>query len=143
MVVVCTREVHYSFAHNRHEKAVTPPRKETREQDRAHRDDAGRLGDRKAATAALDAVLAESRTRSPRATRCPSPDSVSSRSAFGRPVPRATRAPAIRQGEEDLRTGVPAGCGFKELVAAGKLPKADPGREGEDGRRQGRAGQDG
>ena len=56
----------------------------------------GRLGDRKSATAALDAVLAEIQTRSPRATRCRSPGSASSRSASVPPEPRATRAPASR-----------------------------------------------
>jgi DNA-binding protein HU-beta len=85
----------------------------------------GRLGDRKAATAALDAVLAEIQNAVTKGDKV----SITGFGVFEKRVRAARTARNPRTGEsvKVKKTSVPAfrpGAGFKELVAAGKLPKA-------------------
>jgi DNA-binding protein HU-beta len=85
----------------------------------------GRLGDRKSATAALDAVLAEIQNAVTKGDKV----SITGFGVFEKRVRAARTARNPRTGEsvKVKKTSVPAfrpGTGFKELVAAGKLPKA-------------------
>ena len=85
----------------------------------------GRLGDRKSATAALDAVLAEIQNAVTKGDKV----SITGFGVFEKRVRAARTARNPRTGEsvKVKKTSVPAfrpGAGFKELVAAGKLPKA-------------------
>src|SRR4051812_34800724 len=85
----------------------------------------GRLGDRKSATAALDAVLAEIQSAVTKGDKV----SITGFGVFEKRVRAARTARNPRTGEsvKVKKTSVPAfrpGTGFKELVAAGKLPKA-------------------
>ena len=87
----------------------------------------GRLGDRKSATAALDAVLAEIQNAVTKGDKV----SITGFGVFEKRVRAARTARNPRTGEsvKVKKTSVPAfrpGAGFKELVAAGKLPKATP-----------------
>ena len=87
----------------------------------------GRLGDRKSATAALDAVLAEIQNTVVKGDKV----SITGFGVFEKRVRAARTARNPRTGEavKVKKTSVPAfrpGAGFKELVAAGKLPKAAP-----------------
>lgn len=84
-----------------------------------------RLGDRKAATAALDAVLAEIQNAVTKGDKV----SITGFGVFEKRVRAARTARNPRTGEavKVKKTSVPAfrpGAGFKELVAAGKIPKA-------------------
>ena len=87
----------------------------------------GRLGDRKSATAALDAVLSEIQNAVTKGDKV----SITGFGVFEKRVRAARTARNPRTGEsvKVKKTSVPAfrpGAGFKELVAAGKLPKATP-----------------
>ena len=87
----------------------------------------GRLGDRKSATAALDAVLTEIQN----AVTMGDKVSITGFGVFEKRVRAARTALNPRTGEsvKVKKTAVPAfrpGAGFKEIVAAGKLPKATP-----------------
>jgi DNA-binding protein HU-beta len=84
----------------------------------------GRLGDRKSATAALDAVLNEIQN----AVTMGDKVSITGFGVFEKRVRAARTARNPRTGEsvKVKKTSVPAfrpGAGFKEIVAAGKLPK--------------------
>jgi DNA-binding protein HU-beta len=84
----------------------------------------GRLGDRKSATAALDAVLAEIQNAVTKGDKV----SITGFGVFEKRVRAARTARNPRTGEsvKVKKTSVPAfrpGASFKELVAAGKLPK--------------------
>ena len=84
----------------------------------------GRLGDRKAATAALDAVLAEIQNAVTKGDKV----SITGFGVFEKRVRAARTARNPRTGEsvKVKKTSVPAfrpGASFKELVAAGKVPK--------------------
>ena len=85
----------------------------------------GRLGDRKSATAALDAVLTEIQNAVTKGDKV----SITGFGVFEKRVRAARTARNPRTGEsvKVKKTSVPAfrpGASFKELVAAGKLPKA-------------------
>ena len=85
----------------------------------------GRLGDRKSATAALDAVLSEIQN----AVTMGDKVSIAGFGVFEKRVRAARTARNPRTGEavKVKKTSVPAfrpGATFKELVAVGKLPKA-------------------
>lgn len=85
----------------------------------------GRLGDRKSATAALDAVLAEIQNAVTKGDKV----SITGFGVFEKRVRAARTARNPRTGEsvKVKKTSVPAfrpGASFKELVAAGKVPKA-------------------
>ncbi len=87
----------------------------------------GRLGDRKSATVALDAVLTEIQN----AVTMGDKVSITGFGVFEKRVRAARTARNPRTGEsvKVKKTAVPAfrpGAGFKEIVAAGKLPKATP-----------------
>jgi DNA-binding protein HU-beta len=84
----------------------------------------GRLGDRKSATAALDAVLAEIQNAVTKGDKV----SITGFGVFEKRVRAARTARNPRTGEsvKVKKTSVPAfrpGASFKELVAAGKVPK--------------------
>jgi DNA-binding protein HU-beta len=85
----------------------------------------GRLGDRKSATAALDAVLAEIQNAVTKGDKV----SITGFGVFEKRVRAARTARNPRTGEsvKVKKTSVPAfrpGASFKELVAAGKVAKA-------------------
>jgi DNA-binding protein HU-beta len=85
----------------------------------------GRLGDRKSATAALDAVLAEIQNAVTKGDKV----SITGFGVFEKRVRAARTARNPRTGEavKVKKTSVPAfrpGASFKDLVAAGKVPKA-------------------
>ncbi len=85
----------------------------------------GRLGDRKSATAALDAVLSEIQT----AVTVGEKVSIAGFGVFEKRdrAARTARNPRTGEAVKVKKTSVPAfrpGQTFKELVAAGKLPKA-------------------
>ena len=85
----------------------------------------GRLGDRKSATAALDAVLAEIQNAVTKGDKV----SITGFGVFEKRVRAARTARNPRTGEavKVKKTSVPAfrpGASFKELVAAGRVPKA-------------------
>ncbi|MEU5561918.1 HU family DNA-binding protein [Micromonospora musae] len=84
-----------------------------------------RLGDRKMATAALDAVLAEVQGAVTKGEKV----AITGFGAFEKRVRGARTARNPRTGEavKVKKTSVPtfrAGAGFKEMVASGKVPKA-------------------
>ncbi|TYC04810.1 HU family DNA-binding protein [Micromonospora sp. WP24] len=84
-----------------------------------------RLGDRKMATAALDAVLAEVQAAVTKGEKV----AITGFGAFEKRVRGARTARNPRTGEavKVKKTSVPtfrAGAGFKEMVASGKVPKA-------------------
>ncbi|MDG4823515.1 HU family DNA-binding protein [Asanoa sp. WMMD1127] len=86
---------------------------------------AARLGDRKTATAALDAVLAEVQQAVTKGDRV----AITGFGVFEKRVRGARTARNPRTGEavKVKKTSVPAfraGAGFKEMVAAGRVPKA-------------------
>jgi DNA-binding protein HU-beta len=85
----------------------------------------GRLGDRRSATAALDAVLAEIQNAVTKGDKV----SITGFGVFEKRVRAARTARNPRTGEsvKVKKTSVPAfrpGASFKELVAAGRVPKA-------------------
>jgi DNA-binding protein HU-beta len=84
----------------------------------------GRLGDRKSATAALDAVLAEIQNAVTKGDKV----SITGFGVFEKRIRAARTARYPRTGEsvKVKKTSVPAfrpGASFKELVAAGRVPK--------------------
>src|SRR3954471_570247 len=84
----------------------------------------GRLGDRKSATAALDAVLTEIQNAVTKGDKV----SITGFGVFEKRVRAARTARNPRTGEsvKVKKTSVPAfrpGASFKELVAAGRVPK--------------------
>ncbi|HEU4426867.1 MAG TPA: HU family DNA-binding protein [Pilimelia sp.] len=86
---------------------------------------AARLGDKRAASAALDAVLAEIQAAVTKGDRV----AITGFGAFEKRVRGARTARNPRTGEavKVKKTSVPAfraGAGFKEMVASGKVPKA-------------------
>jgi DNA-binding protein HU-beta len=86
---------------------------------------AARLGDRKTATAALDAVLAEVQQAVTKGDRV----AITGFGVFEKRVRGARTARNPRTGEavKVKKTSVPAfraGAGFREMVAAGRVPKA-------------------
>ncbi|GAA1772307.1 hypothetical protein GCM10009681_49610 [Luedemannella helvata] len=86
---------------------------------------AGRLGDRKSATAALDAVLAEIQAAVTKGDKV----AITGFGVFEKRVRAARTARNPRTGEavKVKKTSVPAfraGASFKDMVAAGKVPKA-------------------
>lgn len=85
---------------------------------------AARLGDKKAATAALDAVLAEVQQAVTKGDRV----AITGFGVFEKRVRGARTARNPRTGEavKVKKTSVPAfraGAGFKEMVASGRVPK--------------------
>jgi DNA-binding protein HU-beta len=95
---------------------------------------AGRLGDRKSATAALDAVLAEIQNAVTKGDKV----AITGFGVFEKRVRAARTARNPRTGEavKVKKTSVPAfraGASFKEAVASGKVPKvakAAPAKSG-------------
>ena len=85
----------------------------------------GRLGDRRSATAALDAVLAEIQNAVTKGDKV----SITGFGVFEKRVRAARTARNPRTGEavKVKKTSVPAfraGASFKDMVAAGRVPKA-------------------
>jgi DNA-binding protein HU-beta len=85
----------------------------------------GRLGDRKSATAALDAVLSEIQNAVTKGDKV----SITGFGVFEKRVRAARTARNPRTGEavKVKKTSVPAfraGASFREMVSAGKVPKA-------------------
>jgi DNA-binding protein HU-beta len=85
---------------------------------------AGRLGDKKSATAALDAVLAEIQSAVTKGDKV----AITGFGVFEKRVRAARTARNPRTGEavKVKKTSVPAfraGASFKDMVAAGKVPK--------------------
>jgi len=85
---------------------------------------AGRLGDRKSATAALDAVLAEIQSAVTKGDKV----AITGFGVFEKRVRAARTARNPRTGEavKVKKTSVPAfraGASFKDMVAAGRVPK--------------------
>ena len=85
----------------------------------------GRLGDKKAATAALDAVLAEIQGAVTKGDKV----SITGFGVFERRerAARTARNPRTGAAVKVKKTAVPVfrpGAGFKDLVAAGRAPKA-------------------
>jgi len=85
----------------------------------------GRLGDKRAATAALDAVLAEIQSAVTKGDKV----SITGFGVFERRerAARTARNPRTGAAVKVKKTAVPVfrpGAGFKDLVAAGRAPKA-------------------
>src|SRR4029079_7322955 len=85
---------------------------------------AGRMGDRKSATAALDAVLAEIQSAVTKGDKV----AITGFGVFEKRVRAARTARHPRTGEavKVKKTSVPAfraGASFKDMVAAGRVPK--------------------
>jgi DNA-binding protein HU-beta len=86
---------------------------------------AARLGDRKTATAALDAVLAEVQSAVTKGERV----AITGFGVFEKRVrgARTARNPRTGAAVKVKKTSVPAfraGAGFKDMVASGRVPKA-------------------
>jgi DNA-binding protein HU-beta len=84
-----------------------------------------RLGDRKTATTALDAVLAEVQAAVTKGDRV----AITGFGVFEKRVrgPRTARNPRTGEAVKVKKTSVPTfrpGAGFKDMVASGKAPKA-------------------
>jgi DNA-binding protein HU-beta len=91
---------------------------------------AARLGDKRTATQALDAVLAEIQSAVTKGERV----AITGFGAFEKRVRGARTARNPRTGEsvKVKKTSVPAfkaGAGFREMVASGKVPKAAPAKK--------------
>jgi DNA-binding protein HU-beta len=91
---------------------------------------AGRLGDKKAATAALDAVLAEIQSAVTKGDKV----AITGFGVFEKRVRGARTARNPRTGEavKVKKTSVPAfraGAGFRDMVASGKVPKVAPAKK--------------
>jgi DNA-binding protein HU-beta len=89
-----------------------------------------RLGDKRSATQALDAVLAEIQAAVTKGDRV----AITGFGAFEKRVRGARTARNPRTGEsvKVKKTSVPAfkaGAGFKEMVASGKVPKVAPAKK--------------
>ncbi|HEX2355724.1 MAG TPA: HU family DNA-binding protein [Micromonosporaceae bacterium] len=85
---------------------------------------AARLGDKKTATAALDAVLAEVQAAVTKGDRV----AITGFGVFEKRVrgPRTARNPRTGEAVKVKKTSVPTfrpGAGFKEMVASGRAPK--------------------
>jgi DNA-binding protein HU-beta len=90
----------------------------------------GRLGDKRAATAALDAVLAEIQSAVTKGDKV----AITGFGVFEKRVRGARTARNPRTGEavKVKKTSVPAfraGAGFREMVASGKVPKVAPAKK--------------
>ena len=91
---------------------------------------AGRLGDKKAATAALDAVLAEIQSAVTKGDKV----AITGFGVFEKRIRGARTARNPRTGEavKVKKTSVPAfraGASFREMVASGKVPKVAPAKK--------------
>jgi DNA-binding protein HU-beta len=91
---------------------------------------AGRLGDKKTATQALDAVLAEVQAAVTKGDRV----AITGFGVFEKRVRAARTARNPRTGEsvKVKKTSVPAfraGASFRDMVASGKVPKATPAKK--------------
>ena len=91
---------------------------------------AGRLGDKKTATQALDAVLAEVQSAVTKGDRV----AITGFGVFEKRVRAARTARNPRTGEavKVKKTSVPAfraGASFREMVASGKVPKVAPAKK--------------
>jgi DNA-binding protein HU-beta len=89
-----------------------------------------RLGDRKSASSALDAVLQEIQSAVTKGDKV----SITGFGVFEKRVRGARTARNPRTGEavKVKKTSVPAfraGAGFREMVASGKVPKATPAKK--------------
>jgi DNA-binding protein HU-beta len=89
-----------------------------------------RLGDKKAATAALDAVLSEIQSAVTKGDKV----AITGFGVFEKRVRGARTARNPRTGEavKVKKTSVPAfraGASFREMVASGKVPKATPAKK--------------
>jgi DNA-binding protein HU-beta len=89
-----------------------------------------RLGDRKTATAALDAVLAEIQQVVTKGDKV----AITGFGVFEKRVrgPRTARNPRTGEAVKVKKTSVPAfraGASFREMVASGKVPKATPAKK--------------
>ena len=102
---------------------------------------AGRLGDRKSATAALDAVLAEIQNAVTKGDKV----AITGFGVFEKRFRAARTARNPRTGEsvKVKKTSVPAfraGASFKDMVAAGRAPRttkaAAPARKGDEGHQE-------
>jgi DNA-binding protein HU-beta len=92
---------------------------------------ATRLGDKRAASAALDAVLQEIQSAVTKGDKV----AITGFGVFEKRVRAARTARNPRTGEsvKVKKTSVPAfrpGAGFRDMVASGKVPKAAPARKG-------------
>jgi DNA-binding protein HU-beta len=91
---------------------------------------AGRLGDKRTATQALDAVLAEVQAAVTKGDRV----AITGFGVFEKRVRAARTARNPRTGEavKVKKTSVPAfraGASFRDMVASGKVPKATPAKK--------------
>jgi DNA-binding protein HU-beta len=91
---------------------------------------AGRLGDKRTATQALDAVLAEVQNAVTKGDRV----AITGFGVFEKRVRAARTARNPRTGEavKVKKTAVPAfraGASFRDMVASGKVPKAAPAKK--------------
>jgi DNA-binding protein HU-beta len=91
---------------------------------------AGRLGDKRTATQALDAVLAEVQAAVTKGDRV----AITGFGVFEKRVRAARTARNPRTGEavKVKKTSVPAfraGASFRDMVASGKVPKAAPAKK--------------
>jgi DNA-binding protein HU-beta len=92
---------------------------------------ATRLGDKKSATAALDAVLSEVQTAVAKGERV----AITGFGVFEKRVrgPRTARNPRTGEAVKVKKTSVPTfrpGAGFKDVVASGRVPKATAAKKG-------------
>jgi len=89
-----------------------------------------RLGDKKQATSALDAVLAEIQSAVTKRDKV----AITGFGVFEKRVrgPRTARNPRTGEAVKVKKTSVPAfraGASFREMVASGKVPKATPAKK--------------
>lgn len=92
---------------------------------------ATRLGDKKTASAALDAVLSEVQTAVAKGERV----AITGFGVFEKRVrgPRTARNPRTGEAVKVKKTSVPTfrpGAGFKDVVASGRVPKATAAKKG-------------
>jgi DNA-binding protein HU-beta len=92
---------------------------------------ATRLGDKKTASAALDAVLSEVQSAVAKGERV----AITGFGVFEKRVrgPRTARNPRTGEAVKVKKTSVPTfrpGAGFKDVVASGRVPKATAAKKG-------------
>jgi DNA-binding protein HU-beta len=92
---------------------------------------AARLGDKKTASAALDAVLSEVQSAVAKGERV----AITGFGVFEKRVrgPRTARNPRTGEAVKVKKTSVPTfrpGAGFKDVVASGRVPKAAAAKKG-------------
>jgi DNA-binding protein HU-beta len=92
---------------------------------------ATRLGDKKTASAALDAVLSEVQSAVAKGDRV----AITGFGVFEKRVrgPRTARNPRTGEAVKVKKTSVPTfrpGAGFKDVVASGRVPKATAAKKG-------------